>query len=471
MLYYIYNMKVKEIFMSLDMIITQMREFLAISIPFTAVAFTLFFVLYKFILKKNMKTWKIIPGFLFVLNILLIIYLTCLTRSENYGEIDFHLFRSYYEAWNTFSVRNWQLIIFNIAVFCPMGTLLPILSEKFRSIIKTTGTGFLFSLAIEITQRVTQRGLCEIDDLFHNTLGVLLGYCGFRFFWTLLHKENFKPLRIIGSSMPFVLTICLFSHIFYSYEHQPYGNLPVNYTYQVDLSDTTLTLNEYLTLETEQKTVPIFTPKGCTKKDACLFASKLFDQMGIGGASRYSYYEDSIICYRGDHNITVYLKNCSYEYHYIQDENPVWDDIGIQVVKERLQLYGIEIPEEAVLTKPSKGVYQWTAERSINSSEKLSGTLTCITAADGSIYSITNEMISQTIYAKEEIMSETEAYDRLADGYFQISPHNLDIKNLTINNVSLTYSPDTKGYYQPVYLFHCEINGEYKDLVIPALKQ
>ena len=68
-------------------------------------------------------------------------------------------------------------------------------------------------------------------------------------------------------------------------------------------------------------------------------------------------------------------------------------------------------------------------------------------------------------------MSETEAYDRLADGYFQISPHNLDIKNLTINNVSLTYSPDTKGYYQPVYLFHCEINGEYKDLVIPALKQ
>ena len=194
--------------------------------------------------------------------------------------------------------------------------------------------------------------------------------------------------------------------------------------------------------------------------------------MGIEGTSRYSYYEDSIVSYRGNHNITVYLKDCSYEYHYVQsEEKPVWGDIGTQVVKSRLRKYGIEIPEQAIFSKPSEGVYQWTVQRSVDSLGDVSGTLTCITSKNGAIYSIDNQLVQQSVYAKERIISETEAYQKLVDGYFQISPHNLKIHELNINGISLTYSPDTKGYYQPVYLFNCEINGEKKDLVIPALGQ
>ena len=458
--------------MSFDTILAQMRVFLPIAIPCSLAIIALIFVLYRFILKKDLKTWKLLPGFLFILNIIFIIYLTFLTRNETYGEIDLNLFRSYREAWNTCSIRNWQLIIFNILVFSPLGTLLPLLFEKFRRLWRTSGAGFLFSLGIELSQRITQRGLCEVDDLFHNTLGVLLGYCLFHFIWLAFQKIRWKPLRMTASIVPLLLCISIFLGIFYRYDQQPYGNLPIDYTYQVPLSDSIVSLKNDLELQNKQLSVPVFVPNGCTRKEACLFASNLFDQMGIEGTSRYSYYEDSIVSYRGNHNITVYLKDCSYEYHYVQsEEKPVWGDIGTQVVKSRLQKYGIEIPEQAIFSKPSEGVYQWTVQRSVDSLGDVSGTLTCITSKNGAIYSIDNQLVQQSVYAKERIISETEAYQKLVDGYFQISPHNLKIHELNINGISLTYSPDTKGYYQPVYLFNCEINGEKKDLVIPALGQ
>ena len=36
--------------------------------------------------------------------------------------------------------------------------------------------GFVFSSVIELSQLVLKRGLCEFDDVFHNTLGCAVGY-------------------------------------------------------------------------------------------------------------------------------------------------------------------------------------------------------------------------------------------------------------------------------------------------------
>jgi glycopeptide antibiotics resistance protein len=456
--------------MSLDTIITQLGEFLAISIPCVVAITILSFILNRYVFKRNTRIWKILPGFLFVLNIIFIIYLTFLTRSETFGEIDLHLFRSYREAWNTFSIRNWQLVIFNILVFVPFGTLLPVIFRKLRHVFCTVGCGFLFSLSIELLQRVTGRGLCELDDLMNNTVGVLLGYCLFRLFYTLFHKkERWKLVKVIASLLPICMIVSLFGAIFYQYDHQEYGNLSVNYTYQVDLSNVKINTSEFLSLKDQESSAPVFVPKTYTKEDAELFASALLDKMGINGNTRYSYYDDSVVCYRGNHNVTVSLIDQSYEYHFISDKAVTWGDMGAQAVKERLALYGIEIPENAIYSHPSQGSYQWTIERSVDSIGNVSGTISCITTTDGEIYSIMNQMVSQSLYKNEEIISEKEAYNRLIDGYFQID-HTLKIESIIVRDVDLTYSPDTKGFYQPVYLFHCKVNGENRDLVIAALK-
>ena len=61
-------------------------------------------------------------------------------------------------------------VLANILMFIPVGILARNL-WKWKSIPFAAG----FSAMIELTQYFTKRGYCEFDDIFHNTLGALLG--------------------------------------------------------------------------------------------------------------------------------------------------------------------------------------------------------------------------------------------------------------------------------------------------------
>lgn len=63
----------------------------------------------------------------------------------------------------------------NVLLFVPCGFLLTSVFEK-KQFVKTTLIGISFSVAIELIQLLTKRGLCETDDVIHNTLGCLMGY-------------------------------------------------------------------------------------------------------------------------------------------------------------------------------------------------------------------------------------------------------------------------------------------------------
>ncbi|GAA0106756.1 VanZ family protein [Paraclostridium sordellii] len=86
--------------------------------------------------------------------------------------------------------------ILNIIMFMPLGFLLPVIWNEFRSIKKVVFTGLSFSLAIEICQLFNYRAT-DIDDLLMNTLGAFLGY----FIWIsinniLIHNINNKAVYI-----------------------------------------------------------------------------------------------------------------------------------------------------------------------------------------------------------------------------------------------------------------------------------
>lgn len=67
-----------------------------------------------------------------------------------------------------------RTLVQNLLMLVPYGILLPIARKV--SLTKTVITGCLISVAIEVLQLVTKTGLCELDDVTHNTLGVLMGY-------------------------------------------------------------------------------------------------------------------------------------------------------------------------------------------------------------------------------------------------------------------------------------------------------
>ncbi len=63
----------------------------------------------------------------------------------------------------------------NLIMFLPLGFMLPILSDRFRSIRATAISGLALSVFIEFVQYYTGRGLFESDDILHNTIGACAG--------------------------------------------------------------------------------------------------------------------------------------------------------------------------------------------------------------------------------------------------------------------------------------------------------
>ena len=64
----------------------------------------------------------------------------------------------------------------NIVIFMPFGFLVPILGRKKRNFWFTSLLSFALSLAVECIQLITRTGCFDVDDIFLNTIGGMLGY-------------------------------------------------------------------------------------------------------------------------------------------------------------------------------------------------------------------------------------------------------------------------------------------------------
>ena len=64
----------------------------------------------------------------------------------------------------------------NVLCFVPFGILFPIVFSKKESFLKTTISGMFLSIGIETLQFLLMTGVSDIDDVFFNTCGAILGY-------------------------------------------------------------------------------------------------------------------------------------------------------------------------------------------------------------------------------------------------------------------------------------------------------
>ena len=128
------------------------------------------------------KLTKAIVAFMFAGYIFAVLYITLINRIV--GEQRHMLDAPFWEYKNLIAGVDWQFyfwqIIGNLAMLIPFGIMLPLLFKRMQSVVFVTFAGCMFSAFIEVTQFFTGRGLCEIDDVFNNTLGALIGYLIFR---------------------------------------------------------------------------------------------------------------------------------------------------------------------------------------------------------------------------------------------------------------------------------------------------
>ena len=108
-------------------------------------------------------------------------------------------------------IDDWNNSILNIVLFVPLGIILPILWNRFRTMKHTILFGFSASVAIELLQMLTFRAT-DVNDLITNTLGVYLGF--------LCAKYLLNHYKITGSdkeSEVIVVIVCILLVMFFLY--------------------------------------------------------------------------------------------------------------------------------------------------------------------------------------------------------------------------------------------------------------
>lgn len=64
----------------------------------------------------------------------------------------------------------------NVLMFLPLGFFPPRISTRFRTWWKTLVVAMIIITTVELTQALTLRGNCDVDDLMLNLLGTAIGY-------------------------------------------------------------------------------------------------------------------------------------------------------------------------------------------------------------------------------------------------------------------------------------------------------
>lgn len=413
--------------------------------------------------------WLMFAGYCAV-----VLYATILRGMGGYREWNLHLLRAWREAWNNYSVKNWANVLLNVAMFMPLGFLLPLLARKMRKWYLTIGAGFAVSLVIELTQLAIGRGICDVDDLFCNTLGAMMGYFAVA---ALLNLKNRRWKASIGWGSLLLASVLAIGSIFVIYEVKEFGNLPYAPAYRNDTGGTVWNLE--CTLPAVEPALPVYRTQTRSIPECDAFAEAFRQTIGTEYTT-ISYYQDAAYYMdqsgdeNGSHFLFLSYLDPGYEYHCGYGDNPVWADTDRETIEAAIAHLPLFVPDYAEFTAEGEGWHTFSVDRHIDGAVMVDGTLRCRYALDGTVREVENRLLSYTYHDTVAVISPEEAYSRLCNGEFYDEGYfeHRSPDEVTILSCTQGYEIDTKGFYQPVYHFELvSADGYYQDTVmIPAMK-
>lgn len=153
-------------------------QFKGIPDIFFVISFSLlciFIVLVFMLIKNRQKSRKTVLGMLLLEYLFLMFCSTVLCRevqqeAHNLELIPFWNYDKVLLSNNSFDY--WEVIL-NIFLYSPIGFLLGCIFKRIFPVLLICVSLSIFT---EVMQFVLHKGLCEFDDVLHNTLGGILGY-------------------------------------------------------------------------------------------------------------------------------------------------------------------------------------------------------------------------------------------------------------------------------------------------------
>lgn len=395
-----------------------------------------------------------------------VVALTLWNRHSNVeGAINLALFSSYKEAWYAFSTRDFQYIYFNIAMFIPLGILLPLLHTRFRHIGWTLATAFVFTALIESMQYILHVGIFELDDIMNNVFGALIGFglviaC-------LTRKWSMRLLAITPLCVLLVGSIGMYVY----YVQKPFGNLAITAIKAIDMKHVHVTTTQ--TFSEEQPVGTMYSAPQLTAKEARQYADKLFayaagiqpDELEVIAYQREAYYT-----YQGDpaYSIAMNYVDSTYTLNDFSNLEVKRADTNEATLRSKVKQLHIHIPKKAQFKRLNEGTYEWQVYQIETDDTLVDGKLKVVYYADETIKDVDNHIVTYKKVADVLLKSEQQAYEQLCDGEFQtdVTPQ----RSIQIDHVKQSYTLDSKGFYQPVYVFTGKVDGEQTKITIPAVQ-
>ncbi len=429
--------------------------------------------------KKKYPWGKAVLCILFAGYLGVLLYATVLRGYASYqGDKNLHLFRAWREAWNQFTVKTWGNLLLNIALFVPLGAFLPLIWKTMRKWYVAVSIGVAASLALESIQLFTGKGLFDVDDLLANSLGAAIGFCVAATILALFREKGKRLKPALGYGICGFVLLLLVAGPFPVYALQEYGNLQsapaftnrtdrVNWVLDCQLPQTP---EQAATYQSQKRTV----------KDCDRFAESYAEMVGADFDDIF-YYEEAAYYFDhgGDkkhHWLDVEYKGSGYHYSWgytdRQTEPPTWIAGTREELEAALEPYCVTIPEYAEFTAQRDGYHEFSVRQHADGSKMIDGTILCRYADDHTIREINHHLDEYTYYALVDILSPKQAYEQLKRGdfrcdYFEI----VDPSQVQVRSCQLEYEVDSKGFYQPVYVFDLQLEGmEDPSIVkIPAM--
>lgn len=459
------------------------------SILLVLVVFCISLVSYKFIYKKIFKGKKEVSLYQLVLFVILIGYLflvfamTGLSRADNFSNkiINLNFLSAYLDVWYSWSLTPLLLLILNILMLAPLGFLLPLISKKFDSVKNILLVAFTFTIFIELFQLITHRGIFELDDLFHNTIGSMIGYFIVKVFIEIKEFKKVSKNTIIKALIIPGIYMIIFMGSITFYNAKEFGNLNINPFEYTDVSNVEIS-SDIVFSDNDDKASVFYNINSNNRKRALDIIKILNDSFNVpslkkkgmdGENIQYAFDTTSDSMY----TMTYFYKNGTWSLNNNTSDNMEsvkLSDSNVQEIEKLLKMNNL-IPDNSTLKYDENNFLRWDSKHiDIKNIKKdfIDGTIMISNSASGDIQNLYYELTDNKYIRDIEIISTKDAFEKVKKGkFYSYNPYNPGDK-IQITNCEISYMYDSKGYYQPVYRFTGSVNGE-EDIfsaIIPALK-
>lgn len=431
--------------------------------------------------KRNITKRQFFVSFLMLGWLAAVLGLTLFSRAANFeGWFNFRLFSGYLNAWNNWSLSEFQLIIFNMLLFSPLGFLLPLLNERMRRFLPVFFSSLIVCIGIETLQMLTHRGVFELDDIFHNTLGSIIGYFLAEAFITCLERRRLsaKPiLRALAIPFAFVLLFCGALAV---YNAKELGNLSIRPAIPQNMAQVNLERNtafpdtaEPVALYHNQRIANLVYAKEQSTRLAQEFGLRQKGGMRTDGSNRIFLFEDNA----GAHYYFTYALSDGTWTLACEAGAPLTGQAGLAEQAHRYETWLSEnglLPSAAVFSIQNGDTLRWDAyapdDFSAGSTDYDAGQIMIQPSAQAAApYHLFYAIVENTYIRQVEIITPEQAYMAIKAGEFEQYQDLVPGDHLAIDHYVLVYVYDTKGYYQPAYQFEGTLNTEPWSCRIPAI--